>query len=263
MTFAARGDAGTNRPADDTLGVCYHAVSDRWPVEWAVTPAQLRAQLELLVDRGYRGRTFHDAVTTPTSARTLVVTFDDAFSSVLDLAFPILSALGLPATVFVVTDFADGGRPLEWPGVEGWVGGAHAAEVRGLSWSELGTLADAGWEVGSHTRSHPRLTELDDAALADELQGSRDACERALGRKCLSVAYPYGDFDARVVAAAADAGYEAAATLPNAPGRPSPLAWPRVGVYRKDSLRRFRLKISPMVHRVRRVFAPVEDLVRA
>jgi peptidoglycan/xylan/chitin deacetylase (PgdA/CDA1 family) len=248
--------------ADETLVLCYHAVSDNWPAPLSITTKQLREQLELLVDRGYRGMTFHHAVTSTPSGRTLVVTFDDAFSSVIDFAHPILSSLGLPATVFVVTDFADSNQPLEWPGIDGWRGGAYDAELRGLSWRQLEQLRDAGWELGSHTCTHPRLTQLPDHALENELRGSREACERTLGTPCRSLAYPYGDVDSRVVAAAAEAGYEAAATLPFGLHRPTALAWPRIGVYRKDSLRRFRLKVSPTVCRLRAALAPVEEFVR-
>jgi peptidoglycan/xylan/chitin deacetylase (PgdA/CDA1 family) len=249
--------------ARETLVVCYHAVSDRWSVSWSITPHQLREQLELLVGRGYQGRTFSDAVTSDDTNPKLAITFDDAWSSVLDVAYPILSTLGLVATVFVVTDFADTERPLEWLGVNGAPNPPNAREVRGMTWPELARLADQGWEIGSHTRTHPHLTELDDATLVDELRGSREACERALERPCLSLAYPYGDFDRRVVAAAADAGYEVAATLPAGVPEPSPLAWPRIGVYHKDSLRRFRLKVSPTLMGLRRALAPIEHRVRA
>ena len=186
----------------------------------------------------------------------MAITFDDGFASVLELAFPILSSLEMVATVFVVTDLVDAGKPLDWPGIE--QGGGPDRDVRGLSWAQLEQLADAGWEVGSHTRTHPRLTQLDDETLADELRGSRAACERALGRPCRSLAYPFGDVDTRVVEAAREAGYEAAASLPTGVVGESALEWPRIGVYRKDSLRRFRLKVSPTVLRVREALAPVE-----
>ena len=45
--------------------LCYHAVSDRWPADFAVTPAQLEYQLQHLLRRGYRGATFTAAVTGP------------------------------------------------------------------------------------------------------------------------------------------------------------------------------------------------------
>jgi peptidoglycan/xylan/chitin deacetylase (PgdA/CDA1 family) len=183
------------------------------------------------------------------------VTFDDAFLSVLEVAEPVLSSLGLPGTVFAVTDFADSGQPLSWPGIEEWRGSPHDAELRGLDWGALRDLARRGWEIGSHTCSHPYLTRLDDVALSRELQASRRACERELGQPCLSLAYPYGDVDQRVVAATGSAGYTAGASLPSRPTVASALAWPRVGVYNIDSLRRFRVKVSPTVRSLRRVVA--------
>jgi peptidoglycan/xylan/chitin deacetylase (PgdA/CDA1 family) len=125
-----------------------------------------------------------------------------------------------------------------------------------MSWAQLRELADAGWEIGSHTRTHPRLTQLADEELARELGESREASERALGRPCRSFAYPYGDFDARVVKAAERAGYEAGAIENLA--RASPLAWPRIGIYRPNSMRVFRMKVSPALRRARTALGPVD-----
>jgi peptidoglycan/xylan/chitin deacetylase (PgdA/CDA1 family) len=236
-----------------TLVLCYHAVSETWPAPLSVSPRQLREQMEWLLGRGYVGATFSDAVATERSGPTLVVTFDDAFGSVLDLAYPILADLGLPATVFVVTNFTGGSRPLQWQGITEWRG-AYDDELRGLTWTELGHLAESGWEVGSHTCSHPPLTQLADAALARELRESREACEQALQRPCQSLAYPYGDFDARVCAATADAGYTSAAI--EDPGPPAPFAWPRIGIWRNDSMQRFRLKVSPTLGMLRALLQP-------
>jgi peptidoglycan/xylan/chitin deacetylase (PgdA/CDA1 family) len=238
----------------DVLVLCYHGASDTWPAEIAVSPSNLQAQLERLVRSGYRGATFSDAVTAAPFERTLAVTFDDAYSSVLELAFPILDALGLPGTVFAVTDFADSGRSLTWDGISNWTEGSHADELRGLSWTELRDLDAAGWEIGSHTRTHPWLTRLGDEALLDELVESRAACERALGRPCRSIAYPYGDVDQRVVAAAGQAGYLTGGALRrHLESTPSALDWPRIGVYRGDSLARFGVKTSVAVRRLRSV----------
>jgi len=236
----------------EVLVLCLHAVSERWPADLSTTPERLEAQLRLLVDRGYRGATFFEAVSAPPAPKTLAVTFDDAYLSVLALGLPILSALGLPGTVFVPTDFPARGAPMAWPGIDHWLGGPHEAELTPLDWAQLEALADAGWEVGSHTRSHPRLPTLDDSSLASELQESRRECEARLNRPCRSLAYPYGAVDARVAAAAGAAGYAAAGTLPRGRlHRPEPLLWPRVGVYHGDDERRFRLKVSTTVRRLR------------
>lgn len=237
--------------ARDLLVLCYHATSEVFPAALSITPRRLRAQLSFLVDRGYRGATFTEAVSSPPAGRTLVVTFDDAYRSVLTRALPILSELGLPGTVFVPTAFAGAERPLAWPGIEQWLGGPHEAELLPMSWQELRLLAGAGWEVGSHTRTHPRLTTVDDETLRMELTASKQDCESELGRPCRSVAYPYGDEDERVVRAAERAGYEAAATLPARLHAATSLRWPRVGIYHGDDGRRYQLKVSPLARRLR------------
>lgn len=232
------------------LVLCYHALSESWPAELSVTPARLQAQLTYLKRRGYRGVTFHQAVSNPGS-RAVAITFDDAFRSVRELAFPILSRLGFTATVFVPTAFAGRDQPMSWPGVDHWLGGVHGDELYPMSWEELRELVGAGWEIGSHTRTHARLPCLGEAELDDELAGSRADCTRELGSPCRSLAYPFGDHDDRVVAAAARAGYAAACTLTSRPHAAEPLRWPRIGVYHRDHAMRFRLKLSHTLRRVR------------
>lgn len=233
------------------LVLCYHAVSPTFPAPLSVTPADLERQLTMLLRRGYEGTTFTRALEEPGARRALVVTFDDAYRSVLESALPVLDRLRVPGTVFAPTDFIGEEGPMRWPGIDQWVGGPHEAELAPMSWTQLGTLLERGWEVGSHTCSHPHLTEEDDDALAVELRASKELCEAQLGGECASLAYPYGDHDARVVAATRAAGYRFAATLPTRLDAGGPLEVPRVGVYHQDGTRRFRLKVSPVLRALR------------
>jgi peptidoglycan/xylan/chitin deacetylase (PgdA/CDA1 family) len=237
----------------DVLVLCYHAVSERWPAPLSVTPEALEEQLEWLVRRGYRGATFESVVSEQPAERTLVVTFDDAFASVGELAAPILRRLELPGSLYVVTDHPRWSeQPMSWDGIEQWLGTEHEHELRPLSWDRIGELAEAGWEVGSHTASHPHLSRVrHEADLARELEGSRATLEDRLGRPCRTLAYPYGDHDERVVEATRRAGYTAASTLPGRFPKPKPLAWPRVGIYRADDMRRFRMKVARPVRALR------------
>ena len=235
----------------ETLVLCYHAVSPGWPEHVSVTPDALERQLSRLLRRGYRAATFTDAVLSPPHRRTLAVTFDDAYRSVHEHARPVLDGLGIAATVFAPTRWVSAAEPMPLAAAE-WRGTPHEPELRCMTWDELGELGDAGWEIGSHTVSHPMLTRLSDEALAGEMADSRAAIEAALGRECRSHAYPYGDFDDRIARAAGAAGYAAAGTL--FPGRlaaPPPLQWPRVGISHHHSLRAFALKVSPPVRRIR------------
>lgn len=222
----------------DVVVLCYHGISDTWPDATAVTPADFGAQIEDWVRRGYRGQGFTDALTAPVAERVFAVTFDDAPLSVFRHAAPVLAELGVPATVFVATSYTTEQRLAAWDGISRWLGSEHEEELRCMTWDQLGELADAGWEVGSHTRTHPRLSTLDAAAIAEELAGSRRECEESLGRPCLSLAYPYGEAVPLAAEQARAAGYVAAATVPTSPTPPLPLLWPRVGVYRGDSARR-------------------------
>jgi peptidoglycan/xylan/chitin deacetylase (PgdA/CDA1 family) len=229
----------------EVLALCYHAVSETWRAPLCVKPDSLEAQLELVLRKGYRANRFADAVLQPPSPKTVTVTFDDAFASVFEMARPILSRLGVVGSVFVPTNFPDDpGSPLSWPGIDHWVGGKHDHELRPMSWDQLAGLAEEGWEIGSHTRSHPHLPSLSDAELESELSGSREILEDRVGHRCETLAYPYGDYDDRVMEAARRAGYAAAGTLPGRLRGGGPLCWPRVGVNQMDDTRRFRLKVS-------------------
>jgi peptidoglycan/xylan/chitin deacetylase (PgdA/CDA1 family) len=235
----------------DVLVLCYHALSERFPAPLSVTPDAFERQVGLLSRAGYRGATFEEAVRAR-SGRTVAITFDDAYLSVLQLAKPLLDDAGFPATVYAPTAYLDTPeRPLSWDGIEQWLGSEHERELLPMSWDQLGGLAEAGWEIGSHTRTHPHLTTLDDDTLREELVRSREEVEQRLGRGCPTIAYPYGDYDERVVQAAGAAGYSAAGTLPARLHGERPLAWPRVGVYHGDDERRFRMKISRAMRRLR------------
>ena len=240
----------------NSLALGYHALSEDWPAALSTTPELFEHQVRLLERRGYRGVTFTELVAGDRRSRGKLVafTFDDAYSSVARLAKPLLDRVGFPGTVFVPTDFPGRGEPMSWPGIDHWLEGPHEAELLPLSWAELRSLADEGWEVGSHTCSHPRLTALGDSELEAELSVSRERCADAVGRDCRSIAYPYGDWDRRVSLAAERAGYRAGAilALSRVFQRSRPLEWPRVGVYRIDAGWRFRLKVSPALRTLRR-----------
>ena len=226
----------------DVLVLCYHAVSPSWTAALSVTPDALERQLGALVRRGWKGATFSQAVFDPPAPRTLAVTFDDAFASVHERAEPILTSLGLPASVFVPTAFMSHRQPLRWDGIDQWQQTPHANELQGMDWNDLGELAELGWEIGSHTCTHPHLTALDDASVRTELVDSRQQCRANVGSECTAIAYPYGDIDRRVAMIARDAGYQTGGCLNSNLVPRGPLRWPRIGVYHADERWRFELK---------------------
>lgn len=250
----------------DPLVLAYHAVSRTWPATLATSPARLETQLEHLLHHGYESTTFAEAVHAASKEdangngngngsgsddgrRSLCVTFDDAFRSVIERAFPIMERLGVKGTVFVPTSYVGKDGPMTWPGIEQWIGTKYEAELACMSWDELKQLSDAGWEIASHTQTHPHLTEIGDQQLREEMVGSREEIAAKIGVPCRTVAYPFGDHDERVERAARDAGYEAAGGV--RPGPRNLWAWPRVGVYPADGPLRFRVKASRGIRRAR------------
>ena len=237
-------------PRPDVLVLCYHGISATWPEEVAVGPDRLREQVARLVERGWQPATFTEAVLRPPARRTLAVTFDDALSSVHRKALPILRELRVPATVFAPTALVGSGRPFAWPHIDRWLGTEHEGELEGMTWDELAELRDAGWEIGSHSATHPRLTGAGDDQLAAELRDSRRAIEERLESPCRSIAYPYAAVDDRVAAAARAAGYEAgAAVLPIHPGH-DPMRFARVPMLSSESPAMHRLHMTRPMRRL-------------
>jgi peptidoglycan/xylan/chitin deacetylase (PgdA/CDA1 family) len=146
-----------------------------------------------------------DLLLGPEDDSAIAVTFDDAFTSFAEIAWPLLREHRIPVTVFVPTGHA--GRTNRWPDE------THEGipELPLLDWEALGRLAGEGVALESHSVSHRDLRTLDDGALAEELTGAADHIAVAAGRRPSILAYPYGLADARVAAAAA-AAYRFACT---------------------------------------------------
>lgn len=223
------------------LVVCYHSVSDEWQHQLAVTPRAFEQQLSSLLRRRYRPVAAEQVLDAP--KRGLHVTFDDAYADLIPNALPVLERLGIPATIFAATAFADQGTPLAVPELANEAG-ARPERLKTMSWDELAMLVERGFAVASHTVSHPHLTQLSDAELGRELADSRAEVESRLGRPCTLLAYPYGEHDERVHAAVRRTGYEAAFALGPGSSRQNRYALPRVDLYRRDSLPRATLKTS-------------------
>jgi peptidoglycan/xylan/chitin deacetylase (PgdA/CDA1 family) len=129
------------------------------------------------------------------------ITFDDALSSSFRNGVEELLRRGLPVLVFVPTGSL--GRPPGWfrhvrPPAEGDLV---------LSPDELRHYAHRGVRFGSHTVSHPHLSRVRDEQLLRELVDSRRELESVLGGTVDMLAFPYGDYDGKVLLHAQRAGY--------------------------------------------------------
>jgi GT2 family glycosyltransferase/peptidoglycan/xylan/chitin deacetylase (PgdA/CDA1 family) len=133
------------------------------------------------------------------AARAVVITFDDGYADSVDLGLPLLRKTDVPAIVFVVSGSVDDANR--------WTAAPPLGGRRLLTWEQLGDLHEAGFAVGAHTVSHPRLTDLDDAEVERELGDSRAELESRLGAPVVHFAYPYGKSSPQAERLAREAGY--------------------------------------------------------
>jgi peptidoglycan/xylan/chitin deacetylase (PgdA/CDA1 family) len=223
---------------------------------------ELAGVLDEIASRGGRTLTLADAAARRRAGRRLprravVLTFDDGCRCFRDQALPELAARGMTATLFAVSGELGGSNRWDRPasggpdggpedGLDGPDGGAGERREELLDAAALRELAAAGIEVGSHGRRHRDLTACDDAALADEVAGSREELAAALGVPVVTFCYPYGRLDPRARAAVAAAGYAAAVGIHgvSAARAGDPFALPRLPVNPGDSRIELRLKAS-------------------
>jgi peptidoglycan/xylan/chitin deacetylase (PgdA/CDA1 family) len=133
----------------------------------------------------------------------VILTFDDGYADNWELARPILQRYGFAATVFLVSG-ALGGFPT-------WTSEPALQGRPLLTVAQIRELLAAGIEIGAHTRTHPSLTGVAEPEVREaEVKGSREDLERYLGRPVRSFAYPFGDYDAELLALVEHAGYEGA-----------------------------------------------------
>jgi len=176
---------------------------------YCVTPERFASHMQTLAQRGMRPWPVEGFVawlegTGTLSEGSFVLTFDDGFLGVYEHAFPLLSRMGWPATVFLVSGLI--GRKGAWA----TRGNAAVENHPLLGRPEILEMARRGFSFHSHSRRHSDLTQLPSHALTEELTGARKDLEDLLGRSVQYLAYPYGRCDERVIEAARACGYTAA-----------------------------------------------------
>jgi len=136
------------------------------------------------------------------SDRSVLITFDDAYRSILHVAFPILKEFSAPAAVFIPTSYAGGTNTFD----TGFEPTEHI-----MDWEELATLDAAGISAESHGLSHRAFSSLSSRECHAELADSRDAIRLHLKKESRLFAFPYGDKGQYVTPSSTQAaGYQAA-----------------------------------------------------
>ena len=205
-----------------------------------VSPGAFARQMWMLGRLGYAGLSMRDAMPYlrgERHGRVAVITLDDGYADNLEHALPVLQHHGFTATCYVVSG--------QLGGCNAWDAGKLGVEKPLMSAAQLRAWHDGGMEVGAHTRTHPRLSQCDDAQRRQEIAGSKADLEDLLGTPVTQFCYPYGDLDEHTVQATREAGYLAATTTRRGRARAGMDPWrlPRVPVARQHLLPQFAARV--------------------
>ena len=218
--------------------LAYHQISPEFGTGFSnTTPKQFARHIRFLRDANYSSMSLMDHVSGRVKNQpAVVITFDDAYSSVYENAFPILEQYGFSATVFPITKFVGGWNQWDY----------HIRRFRKshCGWQQLRQLFEAGWEVGSHSVSHAHLHTLSASRLWHELRYSKEVIESKLGEEVRVLSYPFGWANGYVADMTHRAGYRAACTL-GLRGPEGPYAIRRKGIYFFEPEKFFELKLQP------------------
>jgi peptidoglycan/xylan/chitin deacetylase (PgdA/CDA1 family) len=163
---------------------------------YIATPQTLEEEFAWLKENGYASITFDELVNHIQNGASLppkpvIISFDDDWEGQYRYALPLLKKYGYTATFYI------------WVIV---VGRNHH-----MSWNEIKELSRNGMQLGCHTITHPYLTRIrSDEVLQHELAGARQDIEAHAGVAVTTLAYPFGQYNERVVAAAKAAGFTSA-----------------------------------------------------
>lgn len=227
--------------------LAYHAIADlsHDPVlaEYGVPSGRFTDQLDALTEGGW---TFVDLERVLRAVRgeqalpprAVLLTFDDAYTDFLEAACPVLVGRGIAAVVFAVSGFV--GETNEWDRHLG------AAPLPLLDADGLRAVAAQGVEVGSHGVTHRMLPSLTPEEIAEEIHESAAQLESLGLPRPRAFSYPHGEWSPEVAAAVREAGYQAAFTVKTGVAQPGTdrYALPRVEVFRSDTPRKLRIKLT-------------------
>ncbi len=186
--------------------LAYYSFSKNKPSKISITQDDFKAQMKYLKENDYHVIMLDQLLDfldykEQIPEKSVVITFDDGWSSVYDFAFPILKKYDFPATIFIYTDFVGGGKAM--------------------SWKQIKELSEAGFDIQCQTKTHRNLTvpKKNESfkeyfkSLEMEISYPKKLFKKKLNKECECLAYPYGITNNLVIAMLKKHGYRAALTV--------------------------------------------------
>jgi peptidoglycan/xylan/chitin deacetylase (PgdA/CDA1 family) len=223
----------------------YHQISDDVHPQfrnYTATVKAFREQMKILKTLGYETITFDQLLgcregKAKLPRKPIIITFDDAIEDAINNSLPILENFGFKAVYYVTTGYV--GTKSDWmiPEVN--------LVFQIADWPKIKSLDSLGFEVGSHSVTHPHLNEVPADECLREMTGARQTLEDILGHEVRHMAYPHGAFNESVRDLAYESGYYTATTCEPTFAKLSDdfLSLPRFNIGMEDTLFDFISKL--------------------
>ena len=208
----------------------YHSFADNCESPLCLPARVFDQQMKYLKDNGYRVITLavlHEFLKYRNSLpkRSVVISIDDGYRSVYNIAWPILKKYDFRATLFIYTDFV-------------------GVSKNAITWDQLREVKKSGFEIGAHTMSHCDLTRQNKgeetqaymSRIEKELGMSKQIIDKKLNQNTVFLAFPYGRYDQRVLDMCKSLGYKIAVSVKRGsnPFFTDPLALRRNQILKRD-----------------------------
>ncbi len=162
----------------------YHHVSTHKSKGLTISAENLENQLKYLVEHGYVSHHLKDLkdIGKFNSKKNVVVTFDDVYTSQLELAYPLLKKYNIKATFFA---------PLSYIGAkDNW----NTSSLDIMTADQLKSLDSSIIELGFHSFHHKKYNEL----TFEDIEEDTRLCMEFVSEENLDLspvlAYPYGKY---------------------------------------------------------------------
>ena len=165
----------------------------------------LEEHFKFLADNGYNAISmaqYYEWRTrgTPLPAKSVLITFDDGYSSNYQYAYPLLKKYNLKATIYVIASRM----------------GADNVEFPHFTWRQAIEMEKSGYvEIESHSFTHPDFSTISYEQTVVEMRLSKYAIESNMNKECRFFAYPYGKINSASAAVAANAPYRMVSIVGN------------------------------------------------
>lgn len=216
--------------AQSAVILVYHHVAEDTPPSTTISPNDFEAHLSYLRDNNFTVIALDHMIDSlrsgqPLPEKSVVITFDDGYSSIYETAFPMLESYGYPFTLFLSTGPIDSGLSNY------------------MNWDQIRRMSDAGVIIANHMVDHPYMLEARNnvsatqklSRLRIELLAAEQRIEEETGQSHRYLAYPYGEHDPDIKSLLAELNFVGLAQNSGAVGVESDfLALPRfplAGIY--------------------------------